>query len=356
MIRAVLADDSAFLRDVLKEVLEETKKVKVVGVARNGKEAITVVKATKPDVLVLDCEMPVMNGLEALRNIMSECPLPIFMFSSLTRQGSSVTMKALQYGAIDFLLKPEKGAHGLKDMSDQLIKKISMVVVRGKYRFSKEEMNKNASVIKAAQEKSSKDLIKIQKRNIDLIAIGSSTGGVQAAVEIVKNLPEKTKPIVWVQHMPSSFTNSFAERLNSLSKITVKEAVDGDLVKDNHCYIGRGGVQMRIEKRAAGQQYIIKAQGEEKVSGHCPSCNVLFDSVAKYFSNNCLGVILTGMGDDGAKGLVEMHKKGSFVIGQNEQSCVVYGMPKSAFRLGAVDLELDIKDISKAIVKIGGAR
>jgi len=350
MIKAIIADDSAFLRQVLKDSLNQSNKIIVVAEAKNGKEALALVKENKPDVLILDCEMPVMNGLEALRHIMSECPLPVFMFSSLTQEGAAVTLKALEYGAVDFLPKPTKGAHALEEVADQLIKKIEIIVRKDRLKHSIKHLPSTSTInLKPAE---APPLPHLVKTKIDIIAIGSSTGGVQAAMEIVKNLPQKTKPIVWVQHMPPNFTKGFATRLNTLSKITIKEAEDGEKIEDNTCYIGRGGYQMRVYKR--GSDFYLKISGDEKVSGHSPSCNVLFESVAEHFSNNALGVILTGMGDDGAQHLLGMHKKGAFVIGQNEESSVVYGMPKSATAVGAVDVELDIKDIANAIVKKGG--
>jgi len=349
MINVVIADDSALLRQVLQEVLESTKKIKVVGVAKNGKEAIELVQRLSPDVLILDCEMPVMTGLAALRVIMNECPLPVFMFSSLTQEGASVTLMALEYGAVDFLPKPTRGPHELDTIASQLIRKIETVALRGRFRKSKPEV-----AVKEDIKKKEADTYSLSKEDIDIIAVGSSTGGVQAAVELIKGLPEKTKPIVWVQHMPESFTKSFSQRLDGLAKISVKEAEDGDKLLDSNCYIARGGIQMKVVKNAGGA-YSLKLAGEEKVSGHCPSCDYLFDSVAEHFSKNALGVILTGMGDDGTKGLLKMHSQGSYVIGQNKESCVVYGMPKAAYEAGAVDLEVDISEVSKCIIKKGGA-
>ena len=348
MINVVIADDSPFLRQVLKDVLEQSNKIAVIAEAKNGKEAIEVVKRRKPDVLILDCEMPIMNGVEAVRRLMAECPLPVFMFSSLTQVGASVTLKALEYGAVDFLAKPTRGAHALDEVANQLIQKIEVIVRKERLKQSFRHLTPHPNTVNRGH------LIpNLKKFGIDIIAIGSSTGGVQAAVEVVKGLSVRTKPIVWVQHMPPNFTKSFAERLNTLSKLTIKEASDGDRLEDSHCYIGRGGSQMRVYRR--GKDYYLKVQGEERVSGHCPSCNVLFESIAENFSDNALGVILTGMGDDGAKQLLNMHNKGAFVIGQNQDSCVVYGMPKVANALGAVDIELDIGDIADAIVRKGGA-
>jgi len=353
MVRVVIADDSAFMRQVLTDVLKNSGLIDVVGAAKNGKEAVALVKQHKPDILILDVEMPVMTGLQALRAIMEECPLPIFMFSSLTHDGAAVTIKALEYGAVDFLPKPMGGAHSLDEVADDLIKKIKCVALRKKPSgFRPKAVQSGArpatEVVTPAGPRKP-----LMKRSVDLIAMGSSTGGVQAAIKVIPKLPANTKPIVWVQHMPPNFTRSFAERLNGLSQMTVKEAENGDKIEAGVCYLAEGGKQMRIQKRGAGYQ--IVAGGEEKVSGHCPSCNVLFHSVSEHFQGNVVGVILTGMGDDGTDGLTKLHAQGAYVIGQDEPSCVVYGMPRAAFQAGAVDVEVDIDAVADTIVKVGGA-
>ncbi len=346
MINVVCADDSPFLRKVLKDVLEVKGTIKVIGEARNGKEAIEQVNALKPDVLILDCEMPVMNGLEALRRIMDECPLPVFIFSTLAQTGASVTVKALEYGAVDYLPKPSAGVHALSEIADEIVKKIEIIASRNRYRKG------TAKPIPSPESKSTVGVSsKIVSRKVDILAVGSSTGGVQAAVEIVKRLPDRTPPIVWVQHMPATFTGSFAARLNTLGNIRVFEAKNGQVLEANTCYIAPGGYQMRIRKTAA--QTILNVGGIEKVNSFCPSCDVLFDSVAQYYGNNAVGVILTGIGDDGSRGLLKMHQKGSFVVGQNEDTCVVYGMPKSAKNIGAVDLETDLFHIPDVLAKVG---
>lgn len=354
MIRAVIADDSALLRSMLCDVLKASKRVDVVGQAKNGKEAIALVKEKKPDVLVLDCEMPVMNGLEALRVIMKECPLPVFMFSSLTREGAAVTVKALEYGAIDFLLKPMGGKHKIEEIAAELIRKISLVVIKGRFKLlSQRKLTVSAEKEMPGTKVSVGKVRDIPSRKIDIIAVGSSTGGVQAAAKIVAKLPGDMPPIVWVQHMPPNFTKSFAERLNGMSALEVKEAEDGDRLKKGTCYIANGAVQMELKK--IGADYFVKFGTTEKVNGHCPSCDVLYNSVADYFSRTCLGIILTGMGSDGAKGLLRLRDSGAYVLGQNEESCVVYGMPKSAYELGAVDMELDIYDMASGICKVVGS-
>lgn len=344
MINVVTADDSVLYRQALKDTLESSGKIKVLATARNGQEAVQYVKEYKPDVLILDCEMPVMNGLEALRHIMQEAPLPVFMFSSLTRDGASVTIKALEYGAVDYLLKPTSGSSGLKMVVGELIRKIEMITIKN--RFSKlQKIGPTAAAGKYS-------LDALPEREIDLITVGSSTGGVQAAMKVIAQLPENIPPVAWVQHMPPQFTKSLAERLNEMGRCAVKEAVDGEILERGVCYIAPGGFQMRVLNRY--KNFFVRVQGDEKVSGFCPSCNVLFSSAAEVGSSNILGVILTGMGDDGTEGLKKMRQNGSFVIGQDNHSCVVYGMPKAAFEAGAVDAQFDIADIGTAMKKVSG--
>lgn len=343
MIKVILADDSPFLRKVLRDVLEASGKFEVAGEAKNGKEAIEQVKALKPDVLILDCEMPVMNGLEALRHIMTECPLPVFIFSSLAREGASVTIKALEYGAVDYLAKPVAGGHNLAEVKDEMIAKLEQVAQRSRWRA--DGVRPVRPVVITPR------LTDVARRHTDIIAIGSSTGGVQAAVELVSRLPKRTCPIVWVQHMPATFTGSFAARLNALGRVRVCEAKNGQVLEENTCYIAPGGFQMRVRKTAS--ETMLNIGGIERVNGFCPSCDVLFDSVAQYYAANAVGVILTGMGDDGARGLVKMRQKGAFVLGQNEDSCVVYGMPKAALMAGGVDAETDILHMAEMLGKIG---
>ncbi|MBF0298991.1 MAG: chemotaxis response regulator protein-glutamate methylesterase [Oligoflexia bacterium] len=345
MITAIIADDSPLLRQVLKDVLEKSKEIIIVGMALNGKAAIELVKSKKPDILILDCEMPIMNGLEALKIIMEETPLPVFVFSTLTSKSSITTIKALELGAVDYLLKPTGGIEELELISSELILKIKHVVRKG--------LNKNIHNLK----KISTNIIanqNLKSRKIDIITIGSSTGGVQASSKIIPFLNEKIAPIVWVQHMPEHFTLSFAKRLDGPSKINVKEAENGEILKSGTCYIAKGGHQMKIIKTPSG--FKLQVMGTEKISGHCPSCDYLFESVAEHFSSNALALILTGMGEDGTKGLVQLHNKGAYVIGQNEKTCTVYGMPKSAFKAGAVDIELDIDQIQHEIHRLCGIK
>ena len=347
MIRLVIADDSIFFLKVLKERIESSGKIQVVGSASNGKEAIDLVQETNPDLLVLDCQMPVMDGLECLKKIKHQWPGPVVMLSSLTYEGAATTIEALEYGAVDFLHKPSEETEGVNQIIGALVEKIEVIVlqrrlkdIRGKY---KPALSKREGVLSGLSSKA---------REVNVIAMGSSTGGVQATLDVIPHLPAHMKPIVWVQHVPSQFVESLARRLDSRSPMKVKVGEDGESIYQGTCYLAPGGFQMRLKRR--GHQLQLSIGGQEKVSSHCPSCDVLFDSVAETCTSDVIGVILSGMGDDGARGLEKMHKQGALVIGQNEESCVVYGMPKMAYERGAVDVELDSKDIAEGIQKVAG--
>jgi len=342
MIQVVIADDSAFLRQILTDVLEKSGKIKVVAAAKNGKEALEAITQFKPELAIFDVEMPVMSGLEALRHVMQEAPLPVLMFSSLTSEGASVTVKALEYGAADFLLKPTSLSGKLSTLADDLVEKVQTLVMRSRLA----RIGKGSNSVKLSKRIDINEVPSL--RGVDLIAMGSSTGGVQASLEVLKNLPESVPPIVWVQHMPATFTAKLAERFDSICNIHVKEVKSGDILEAGTCYLGPGGVQMRVKKK--GMQMVVDLGETNKVSGFCPSCDVLFESVA-LLGKKSLGVILTGMGSDGTKGLIKMKEAGSYVFGQDEASCVVYGMPRAAFEAGTVNCQLGINQIGQAIVQ-----
>ena len=341
MIKVVCVDDSIFLRNALKHKLEISGKIQVVATLKNGKEAVDWAKTQKTDLMILDCEMPVMDGLTALRHIMKESPLPVLMFSSLTSEGAAVTIEALEYGAVDFLLKPKSQFSGFDEVVEDLIEKIEAIVNKKK-------------VIDSGIDKDGSEGIDLPSKKINLIAMGSSTGGVQATMHIVPKLPENSPPVVWVQHMPEHFTKSLAQRLDGISRMRVSEAQDGEFVESGHVYLARGGVQMQVAREGVRAKVCIG--GTERVSGFAPSCDVLFSSVSEHYGPNALGIILTGMGSDGTNGLIKMHKKGSYIIGQDEMTSTVYGMPKSAFEAGTVDLQLPIKQIASGIVKVCGLK
>jgi two-component system chemotaxis response regulator CheB len=235
----------------------------------------------------------------------------------------------------------------------ELVQKIRFIVMKSK--FARLEKFRHQTKEKDAEEEREEKPVSpqhMERKDVDVIAMGSSTGGVQAAVEIIPKLPAETKPIVWVQHMPPKFTKSFADRLDGLSAMNVVEAADGMAIENGRCYLAPGGFQMTVVKTGAKTR--IRIGDSVKVNGHCPSCNVLFNSVAECYGQKALGVILTGMGDDGTEGLVNMHAKGALVIGQDERSCIVYGMPKAAFCKGAVDAQYPLSAIHSAIEKVIG--
>ncbi len=347
MIKAVIADDSQLFRKALTELLETDGRISVIGAAADGHEAIQYVKTLTPDVLILDYQMPGIDGLETLKIIMEENPLPVLMLSALTKEGAAVTLRALELGAVDYFTKPIRHAGDIKQVSDELIQKIVAVVQTKAISYPKPIPRPVKGDLKALKD--------LKKRDVDIIAVGSSTGGVKAAVDILSDLPSAMKPIVWVQHMPRTFTASFAERLNQYSKLHVKEAEDGDVVQPDTCYIARAGFQMVVESKDNHRRLRLY----EDLSSdnlHCPSCDVLFESVAKLYGTKAIGVILTGMGKDGTEGLLKMHEQGAFVIGQNEASSIVYGMAKAARKAGAVDLELDVCYVAEALVRLGSAQ
>ncbi len=351
--RIILADDSALLKQVLRNILEQSNMIEVIADAANGKEAIDLVKKLNPDVLILDCEMPLMNGLNTLQNIMKDHPLPVFMFSSLTREGTDITLKALELGAVDFFVKPVNGPKGLQDISHELISKIRHAhinwhLMRLQSKL-KETTNQHQKSNTSTSPHNTRSQITINSP-YNLIAIASSTGGVQAANYLVQKFDFMIPPIVWVQHMPDSFTTGFANRLNTLSPLTILEAQNNMHLEANHCYIAPGNNHMRIIFKDG--QYLTSISGTEKISGHCPSCDALFSSIAEINARRTIGIILTGMGSDGAKGLSQLQKNGAYTIGQSEASCAVYGMPKAANKLGALKKELALNDIPGIIKQL----
>ncbi|HPB67958.1 MAG TPA: chemotaxis response regulator protein-glutamate methylesterase [Candidatus Omnitrophota bacterium] len=347
MIRVVVADDSNLFRRVLTQLLEGDSGIKIVGTAIDGQQTVDLVKSLNPDILILDYQMPVMNGLEVLKIVMAECPLPVLMLSALTREGAAETIQALELGAVDYYPKPAWHEKKFKEIRTELIQKIIAIVGQV---GAAQGMPGGRAVALGAQ-----DVLKrLKKRPVDVIAVGSSTGGVQAAMSILSSLPGNTKPIVWVQHMPENFTASFAERLNQKSKMSVKEAENGDTLQSNFCYIAKAGWQMKLERHGPRMQICLYKE-TEKVLLHAPCCDVLFESVAELYGSRAIGVILTGMGDDGKKGLGDMHARGAFVVGQNAASSVVYGMAKAAYQAGVVDLELDVALIPDALMRLGAA-
>jgi two-component system chemotaxis response regulator CheB len=321
-IRVLVIDDSPTARFLIKETLEADNNIKVIAMAEDPYEARDIVIKDNPDVICLDVEMPKMDGITFLKKLMKHFPRPVVMVSSLTHKGTATTIEALELGAVDFVGKPDANLDaGIEGIETELVTKVKLAA-RSNIRYKMPAINPLDNIPKS-------------KFANKLIVIGASTGGTNAIKEVLTSLPKDFPPIVIVQHMPPDYTKTFADRLNDTCKVNVKEACDGDRVCDGEVLIAPGGYHMVLRHDSKG--YSVKVGSGEKVSGHRPSVDVLMFSVAKYAKNNAIGVILTGMGSDGAKGMKQLKDVGAKTIGQDEQSCVVYGMPKVAFELGGVE-------------------
>lgn len=338
-IKVLVIDDSIMFRRVVSKYLQEDPELEVVGTAKDSYDARDKIIQLKPDVLTLDVEMPGVNGIEFLKILMEQHPIPTIVISGADGR----CFEAINAGAVGFVEKPT--ASTMNDFSIDLAVKIKEAsVARLEKRKSKTSDNLNTT-----QKKVSSNTEGIRSRySNEIIAIGASMGGVEAVGNVLKQLPLGLPGIVITQHMPPVFTQRYAERLNKECVITVSEAKDGDEVKSGHAYIAPGGLQMSIVKK--NSKYIIEVKKGEKVSGHCPSVDCLFESVAKAAKNNVIAAILTGMGSDGARGLLDIRKAGGFTIGQNKHTCVVYGMPMAAKNLGAVMKETSLDMIPNSII------
>ncbi len=339
-IRVLIIDDSAVIRHLLTELLKEAEDIEVVGTAQDPVFAMKKIRNLQPDVLTLDVEMPRKDGLTFLEELMDENPLPVVMVSALTRKGCETTLKALELGAIDYVSKPSVDVSSrLADLGDEIIRKIR-VASRSKVRRRSQGRNRKA------ERRASEAMIDTTDK---IVAIGASTGGTQAITEIITALPENIPGIVIVQHMPPMFTRSFAKRLNSLSRLDVKEAATNDRVIRGSVLIAPGNEHTAIRRN--GALYYTEVMDGPMINYVRPSVDVLFRSVAKYAGKNAVGVILTGMGEDGARGLLEMKNAGAFTIAQDEASSVVFGMPKKAIEMGAVDRVAPLEEISRIILE-----
>lgn len=348
-IRVLVIDDSAFMRKIIKDMLSYSDKIEVVGIGKNGLEAIELNKELQPDVITLDIEMPIMNGVDALKQIVKDRKVHVIMFSSLTKKDTDITMETLQQGAYDFITKPSSILKvNTDDIRIELISKVESTEKSNLSNiFAKSSINTNR---RREPKTTSRMGTKSTNGNIKkIIAIGTSTGGPKALQEVMPYIPANIEgPVLIVQHMPPGFTKSLAERLNNMSDIRIKEAEDGDILKNGCGYLAPGDRHLKIEKN--GENYIISLDDGEKVSGHKPSVDAMFHSLAK-LSIPKVGVIMTGMGSDGAEGLKEIRNKGGYVIGQDESTCIVYGMPKAAEKLNAINKVVELTKISQEIVK-----
>ena len=341
-IRVLVIDDSALIRGVMTEILSDDPDITVVGAAPDPYAARDKIKTLNPDVLTLDVEMPKMDGLTFLQKLMAARPMPVVMVSSLTEGGAATTMQALESGAVDFVTKPTVDIqHGLEDLAHQITSKVKAAAqATVKKRTPPADCEER---IKALAAQSA-----MIKTTDTLIAIGSSTGGTEALRELLEVLPPNTPPILMTQHMPEHFTKTFANRLNELCQIQVKEAQEGDSVIPGQALLAPGNFHMEL--RRSGAKYYVTLNQEPPVNRHRPAVDPMFQSVARFAGANSVGVILTGMGNDGAAGMLAMKKAGAFNLAQDEKTCVVFGMPKEAIKAGGVDKILPLPDIPSAIL------
>lgn len=342
-IRVLIVDDSALMRQVLTGLLSEDPDIEVVGAAQDPYHAREKIKALNPDVLTLDVEMPRMDGLTFLDKLMTGHPMPVVMVSSLTEAGCETTLRALELGAVDFFTKPKLDLRcGIEEQAGDLIAKVKGAAsarVRRKalgVRSEAKPLSPYPPLLTCANA--------MIKTTDTVIAIGASTGGTEALRELLQGLPPTTPPIVITQHMPEKFTKTFADRLDALCRIRVKEAVDGDSVLPGHALLAPGNYHMTLAR--SGARYAVRIDQAPPVNRHRPSVDVMFASVAAYAGANAIGVILTGMGADGARGMLTMKQAGAYTVAQDEASCVVFGMPKEAIKLGGVDKVLPLQDMT----------
>ncbi len=399
MIRVLVADDSAFMRQVLSDLFRKQPDFEVLGTAMNGKEAVSKVKQLKPDLLTLDVNMPVMDGLEALAIIMDECPIPVVMLSSLTQKGTNATVRALGLGAVDFISKVGGSISRIDSIEQELLQKCRAA--------AKAHVQKMSFVTKKADESAGHSAVPVMKRvemprrqgmklgtvtapepiapkpvfgtkrnnpllqsrssvpasigrpspivagsfgrSDKLVVIGTSTGGPQALQNVITRLPGNLPcGVVIVQHMPAGFTKALADRLNSIAQISVKEAEDGEEIRSGHVYIAPGDFHLRV--KGDGGIRRIKLSQEARVGNHRPAVNVMYDSVAS-LGRKLIAVIMTGMGSDGCEGMKKIKASGGYSIAQDESTCVVYGMPKAVVDAGLADEVRPLQDIAGAIVE-----
>lgn len=349
-INVMIVDDSAVVRQVLSELFNETSGIKVQDLAVDPVQAMEKMQRQWPDVIVLDVEMPRMDGITFLKQLMQTRPTPVVICSSLTQKGTETSVQALAAGAVEVIAKPQGDIRNfLQGPGRELVQAVRAASLARMNRV------RTQPVVPEARPKLTADAIldapngtQTHQATDRIIAIGTSTGGTQALEEILTQLPRNCPGIAIVQHMPEKFTASFAERLDRLSNITVREAQQGDRILRGQALIAPGGRHMMIKR--SGNTYTVDVVDGPLVSRHKPSVDVLFRSAAKFAGKNALGIILTGMGDDGAKGLKEMHDCGAQTVAQDEDSCVVFGMPKEAIKLGAVDRIISLDQVAHAIM------
>ncbi|MDH2299068.1 chemotaxis response regulator protein-glutamate methylesterase [Cobetia sp. 29-18-1] len=381
MIRVLCVDDSALIRELMAEIINAQPDMQVVATAPDPLVARDLIKRHEPDVLTLDVEMPRMDGLDFLERLMRLRPMPVVMVSSLTERGGEITLRALELGAVDFVSKPRLGIRGgMLEYAETIADKIraaarARVRSAGRAGTSPSAGGAQAASVLSHSALSHPYQSSLADRSVaapvsqdtvppvtaaasrwpllsseKLIAVGASTGGTEAIRAVLQSLPADAPAILVTQHMPPGFTRSFAERLNGLCRIAVKEAVHGERILPGHAYIAPGDAHLTLSR--SGANYVVTLDQRPPVNRHRPSVDVLFDSVARVAGRNAVGVILTGMGRDGARGLLQMRQAGAHTIAQDEQSCVVYGMPREAVELGAAESVLPLSRISGQLLHL----
>ncbi len=346
-IRVIVVDDSALVRSLLSEIINRQRDMECIGTANDPLVAREMIRELNPDVITLDVEMPRMDGIDFLGRLMRLRPMPVVMISTLTERGAEVTMKALELGAIDFVAKPRVGlASGLNDLAAQIVDKIRVAAVAQVRRAPLRDAAPAGGGAAHAPASASALLGRLSTEK--LICIGASTGGTEAIKEVLVQMPADSPAIVITQHMPPGFTTSFAARLNGLCQITVKEAVNGERILPGHAYIAPGGTQFHVAR--SGANYVAVVDDGPPVNRHKPSVEVLFKSAAAVVGRNAFGIMLTGMGNDGAAAMREMKDAGSYNYVQDEATCIVFGMPREAIAHGAADEVLPLGQIAPALI------
>ncbi|GED22893.1 chemotaxis response regulator protein-glutamate methylesterase [Halomonas sabkhae] len=337
-IKVLCVDDSALIRDLLSEIINEQPDMEVVATAPDPLVARDLIKQYNPDVLTLDVEMPRMDGLDFLERLMRLRPMPVLMVSSLTQAGSEVTLRALELGALDFVAKPSLGIRsGMKAYAEEITEKL-----RAAARSRPKRARKRDTPVPRALEA---PMVSSEK----LVIIGASTGGTEAIRSVLEPMPANGPAILITQHMPGGFTRSFAERLDRICRIAVKEARDGERILPGHAYVAPGDAHLKLVRN--GANYVVRLDGGPPVNRHRPSVDVLFCSAADQAGRNAIGVLLTGMGKDGAAGLLEMRRAGAATLAQDEASCVVFGMPREAIALDAAEEVVGLDDMAARLLK-----
>lgn len=344
-IKVLIIDDSALIRNLLTEILKSDPAIEVVGTAADPYIARDKIKKLNPDVLTLDIEMPRMDGIQFLENLMRLRPMPVVMVSTLTEKGADITFKALELGAVDFVTKPTVDvSNQLSLYSDELIEKVKTAAV------ARIQLKRTSDSQKLSPDTEQKNNRPASTKSVDrMIAIGASTGGTEAIKEVLMRLPADTPPIVITQHIPEAFSAPFARRMNTISEMEVCEAKDGQKILHGHAYIAPGDRHLLVISNGDG--YVCQLSDKPRVNRHRPAVDVMFRSVAQNVNTHTVGVILTGMGADGAEGMKELHEAGAFTVVQDEETSVVWGMPGASVKLGGVDSILPLSKVAGEIIK-----